>query len=121
MYGRTAALFATTMLAFCAAAPAWAVDVLDLSNEFNANGLAFRQKFVGKRVTVTGNAWVIDGEVTPGYVSLSAPDRIGGLLICTVTDKSRLVRLSKGRPVTVSGTVQGFNSAGIQLKPCDVE
>jgi hypothetical protein len=83
-------LFYALALPLTLSTPALAIDVGELSNEFNANGMAFKQKYVGRSVTVTGNAWVINGDVSPEYVSLSAPGGFGGLLICTVSNKAGL-------------------------------
>jgi hypothetical protein len=116
LFGTSAILVGT----FLAAAPALAVDVMDFWNEFNSNGMAFRQKYIGHSVTVTGNVWIINGEVTPGYVSLTGKDSVGGLLICTVANKASLLPLAKGKPTTVTGTVSSVGPSGIQFQPCSV-
>jgi hypothetical protein len=104
-----------------AAAPALAVEVSAFWDEFNSNGMAFRQKYVGRSVTVTGNAYVINGEVTPGYVSLTGGNNIGGMLICTVSNNASLLPLARGKPVSVTGTVKGVGPSGIQLQSCTVQ
>jgi hypothetical protein len=116
LFGISAILVGTLM----GAVPALATDVMDFWNEFNSNGMAFRQKYIGHSVTVTGNVWIINGEVTPGYVSLSGANNMGGLLICTVANKASLMPLAKGKPTTVTGTVSSVGPSGIQLKPCSV-
>jgi len=115
---RTALIVASTLATL---APAFAVEVADLYDELNSNAMAFRQKYVGKPLTVTGKVWIINGEVTPATVSLTGSgDRysMGTLLICAVGSKSSLLPLAKGQPVTVSGTLQSVGSAGIYMQPC---
>ncbi len=101
-------------------APALAVEVTDLWNEANSNAMAFRQKYVGKSVTVTGKTWIINGEVKPGYVSLTGQNTVGGMLICNVANNNSLLPLAKGKPVTVSGVIKSIGPSGIQMQPCTI-
>ena len=103
------------------AVPALAVEVTVLWNELNSNAMAFKQKYVGKSATVTGIVWIIDGEVTPGQVSLTAPKSFGTMLTCVVSNKNSLLPLAKGKPVTVSGTIKSVGPAGIYMEPCRVQ
>jgi tRNA_anti-like len=114
--------FSLTLLALfgvlMTAAPALAVEVTDLWNELNSNAMAFKQKYVGKSMSVSGKTWVINGEVTPGYVTLTGSNSVGTMLICSVSNKNSLLPLAKGKPVTVSGTIQSVGPSGIFMSPC---
>ncbi len=112
-------LLVTAMLV---AAPAFAVDVKDLWDELHAgNTLAFKQKYVGHPITVSGKLWIINGEVKPPYLSLTGTDDIGTMLLCTLSDASALLPLKKGQALTVSGTMESVGMTGMSLRPCRIE
>jgi hypothetical protein len=103
--------------------PAFAVNIDILWKEFSNNEGAFKQKYQGQTLSVTGPVWIINSEVTPASVALRAGASSGGFLgsIYCYTTKAVALKQSKGTTVTITGTFAGAGPAGMNIDSCTVQ
>ncbi len=104
-----------------------AVDAKQFQDEFRKNEEAFKHKYIGKSVTVTGNVSIIS--LAPWRTGSGSGPSIGLMdiskgqwdtIYCYLndTDKGRALSLSKGDTVTVTGIFLRANVAGLHIDPC---
>src|SRR5579884_1559694 len=76
-----------------------AADISQVMTEYNANPAAFKDKYFGKTISVTGPVSAVYSD----YVSLG--DARLFVVNCTVADPAQIRKLSPGMQVTATGTV----------------
>jgi hypothetical protein len=98
------------------ARPATAADINQVMAEYQANPVAFKQKYFGQTISVTGPV----GAVYDSYVALGNPRFF--VVDCFVASPAQLRSLSPGSQVSVNGTVSSLLTGnGVQLRPCTLQ
>jgi len=122
MRGKFWAAAAALVVAAAGVLPAYAVDAGAVWNEFTKNEGAFKQKYKGASMTISGKVWNVDTENSPASVVLSGVDDngYGTRVYCMLSDKNQAMRVSKGDAITVAGTFWTAGGVGIYFKPCSV-
>lgn len=104
------------LVSLVAAGTAEAADIRQVMAEYQANTPAFKDKYFGKAISVTGP---VNG-IYSDYVSLGDPRFF--VVSCTVTDTAQLRRLTTGQQATVTGTVYNMLAGtGVGLRPCSLQ
>jgi hypothetical protein len=107
---------AILLASVAASGSAWAADISQVMAEYNANPPAFKDKYFGKTISVTGPVSAVYSD----YVSLGNPRLF--TVSCTVDDPAQIRRLSPGMQVTATGTVYNMLAGtGVGLRPCSVQ
>jgi hypothetical protein len=122
MRGKFWAAAAALVVAVMGVVPAYAVDAGVLWNEFTNNEGAFKQKYKGVPVTISGKVWSVDTENLPASIVLRGADEggYGTRVYCVLSDKNQAMRVSKDDAITVAGTFWTAGGVGIYFKPCSV-
>jgi hypothetical protein len=103
---------------------AQAMEYKEFSDEFRKNTEAFKHKYNGKTVTVTGTVGLISLEPSrsgPGSgPTIVMMDLDKETLRCYLNDadKERAISLAIGDRVTITGTFLQANVAGLHVDPC---
>ncbi len=115
-------------LVICTTAPtAFAVTYKEFSDEFRKNPEAFKRKYIGKSVTVTGTVGMIALEPArsgPGSgpaIGLTDLDKETVYCYLNGADKERALSIGKGDAVTIAGTFLRANVAGLHVDPCSFQ
>jgi hypothetical protein len=132
-YGHRCSIAAlgAVIVIFVTASTAFAMEAKQFQDEFRNNEEAFKQKYIGKTVTVTGTVSIIsltpvrDGGPGSGP-SIGLMDISKGewdVIFCYLNDadKARALSLSKGQRITVTGTFLRANVAGLHIDPCSFQ
>jgi hypothetical protein len=115
---------------FVTASGAFAMNAKQFQDEFQKNEEAFKQKYIGKPVTVTGTVSIIS--LSPARGGPGIGPAVGlmdidkgewGVIYCYLndTDKARGLSLSKGQRITVTGIFLRANVAGLHIDPCSFQ
>lgn len=98
------ALCAATLLAGLSAAPAQAVDIIDLHHN-TSSGVPAAPYTVGTPVTITGVVTVAFGTFTYEYTDVWVQDATGGIM---VYDTGILYEFARGDSVTIEGNIAQY-------------
>jgi hypothetical protein len=122
--GAVAVVFVTGLGAF-------AMEAKQFQDEFRKNEEAFKQKYIGKPVTITGTVSIISlapardsGPGSGPAIGLKDIDKgEWDVISCYLNDadKARALSLSKGQRITVTGTFLRANVAGLHIDPCSYQ
>ncbi len=104
------------LASLAAAGSAEAADIRQVMAEYQANPPAFKDKYFGKTISVTGTVSAVYSD----YVSLGDPRLF--TVNCEVASPAQLRSLTTGAQVTVTGTVYNMLAGtGVGLRPCSVQ
>jgi hypothetical protein len=104
------------------AQPPIRVSAIQLSSDYNANGIAADAKYKGKVVDVSGTVDTIDKDIlNDPYVSLKTGQYSVLSVQCVFSQaaESKLTGLSSGQQVTLEGTVSG-KTINVLLDGCSI-
>jgi hypothetical protein len=98
------------------------ISAVKLSEEYDANSVSADAKYKGKRVEISGTIKDIGKDIlnTP-YVMLDGSRNVFFGVQCMFprTDEPKLVNLSKGQSITLTGKVSGEIIGNVILDDCD--
>jgi hypothetical protein len=104
------------LVSLAAAASAEAADIRQVMTEYQANPAAFKDKYFGKTISVSGAVSAVYSD----YVSLGDPRLF--VVNCEAANPAQLRSLTTGAQVTVTGTVYNMLAGtGVGLRPCSVQ
>ena len=125
------AALSAAMMILTAWSVAFAMEAKQFQEEFRKNEEAFKQKYIGKPVTVTGTVSIISlapardsGPGSGPAIGLMDIDKgEWDVIYCYLSDadKARAMSLSKGQRITVTGTFLRANVAGLHIDPCSYQ
>ncbi len=99
------------------------VSAVDLSKAYNDNKVAADAKYENKDIKVNGVISSIGKDITDTpYVSLKGPESsfFGIQCMFSKDDESKLVDLSKGQSITLTGKLSGEMIGNVILRDCSI-
>jgi hypothetical protein len=121
-------LAAIGALAICMnATTAPAMEYKAFSDEFRDNPDAFKRKYIGQTVTVSGSVGLTrlgvsrSGPMDGPSIDLVDPGKEAVHCYLNDADKERALSIVKGAQVTITGTFLQANVSGLYVEPCSFQ